>query len=394
MIDIQTTFEIPDYIEQGLKSGEYIRVGGVIREVKTKQIVAMLREVTPDISQSLSLINQVSSVASILNLAVSVVGFTVIIKRLKEIEEQIEKQFSLVQENINNLHRKFDISVYANFTAALGLARDATTMKTDNRINLAISAINRFFEAQQIYDKYVDIAIDENINFADKYILSLSLTYLARARCYLELEEINAAILCLNEGNEALIRHIKKYIRTLLLSQPIDLERYRNELDHYMKLRQRLSQICKWLEPDLNNYSNDQAILSNAQERKILNFIRSKKLRDERFFNSLPPIAVAAAIPLFGKSIAEEMAEKLGEELLDDITKEGINALRFEINLKTIEQIIETYNRFESYLIELQAIQELGMSFKNWLQLTPHTEAQQYKAERIYIIPSQPLDLK
>jgi len=64
MINLHTRFEIPDWIQQGLKAGECVRYGVVIREAKTKLIVAVLREITPDISQPLSLLTQVSSVAS------------------------------------------------------------------------------------------------------------------------------------------------------------------------------------------------------------------------------------------------------------------------------------------------------------------------------------------
>ena len=76
------------------------------------------------------------------------------------------------------------------------------------------------------------------------------------------------------------------------------------------------------------------------------------------------------------------------KECCEDIREESINSFTFEIKLKTIEQIIETYNRFEAYLVEVQVIQQLEMSFQNWLQLTPHTEDQQYAVKRIYIISS------
>jgi len=431
MVDIQTILEIPDWIEQGLKNGEYIRVGSVIREASTKQIVAMLREVIPSPSPSLGLLTQVSSVASILtlgvsvlNLGVSVIGFALILKHLKDIEQQIEEQFSQVQENINNLHRKFDISVYANFTAALGLAHDAITMlHPENRRNMATSAINRFFEAQHIYNKYVDISIDENINLTDKYILSLSLTYIARARCYLELEEVNSAISCLNEGNEVLRRHVEKYVKALLISQPIARVSPNAVGDNFIILGvgtglesdielNRLAQICKWLEPELNNISNDVSILFEAQLKNLVTFlhyemftvgavakIAAKPVLPVLLATMLPltmlPLTMLplTMLPLMLDAFLSTEDKNVKEEDYYTTKEQNISYNLVQV-VEIIEQIIETYNRFEAYLVEVQLLQQLGMSFQDWLQLSPPTKAQQNEMERIYIIPFQLLDLK
>jgi hypothetical protein len=44
METLTATFLIPDWVSAGLANGLYERVGGVIREVGTKQVVAWLRE--------------------------------------------------------------------------------------------------------------------------------------------------------------------------------------------------------------------------------------------------------------------------------------------------------------------------------------------------------------
>ena len=77
---LDVIFTIPDSINQGLESGKYVRVGGVIRDAQKQppEIVAMWREVNPNLSQVLTLLSQCGSVASILNLAVSYIGFIVV----------------------------------------------------------------------------------------------------------------------------------------------------------------------------------------------------------------------------------------------------------------------------------------------------------------------------
>ncbi|WP_100901327.1 hypothetical protein [Nostoc flagelliforme] len=42
--------------------------------------------------------------------------------------------------------------------------------------------------------------------------------------------------------------------------------------------------------------------------------------------------------------------------------------------LEKLEAIIETNRRFQSYQTEVQAISQLGISFHDWLKLTPSTE--------------------
>lgn len=145
MNTVEATFAVPGWIEKGLESQAYERVGGVIRDTQTKHIVAMLREVAPSLSQASTILSQFGSVASILNLGVSVIGFVIVIKRLGEIEQQLKQ----TQEDVKRFHRKFDLSVYANFRAALDLARNAFTMsKSEHRMFSAMQAVNRFLEAQ------------------------------------------------------------------------------------------------------------------------------------------------------------------------------------------------------------------------------------------------------
>jgi hypothetical protein len=421
MIKFHTTFEIPNWIVQGLESQDYIRIGGVIRDAKTKHIIAMLREIAPDISQASTLLTQAGSVASflnlgvsIINLGVSVIGFALILKRLKAIEKILEENLNQIQENIDKLHRKFDISVYANFRAALDLARDATTMiQPENRKNAATLAINRFLESQHIYSNYVDISINENIKVADKYILSLLLTYVARARCYLELDEINNAVLCLKEGAEVLRFHVEKYVKNLLTSQLIARVVAKTVGHNFVILGvgttlespielNRLAQICKWLEPELNNILDDKSILFEAQGKNLVRFLHYEI--NTELYSGL--VAVAALFPILplpimiGKFVMDKTIEAFfsteNKAVKDEPSftmKEEINSQNLVQVVENIEQIIETYNRFEAYLLEVQIIQKIGMSFQNWLQLAPQIETQGHEVERICIIPSQSLNL-
>ncbi len=85
MSAVQVALHVPAHIAQGISSGIYERVGGVVREVGSKQVVAWLREAyetgQPVLSNLVSA-SPVGVVSSVLNLAVSTTGFIVVLKRL------------------------------------------------------------------------------------------------------------------------------------------------------------------------------------------------------------------------------------------------------------------------------------------------------------------------
>lgn len=97
MENVTATFVIPNWITEGLKNQAYERVGGVIREVGSKKVVSWLREVSPSLIQSSTILSQFGSAASILNLGVSVIGFAIVIQRLEEIEQRLK----ILEKDVN-----------------------------------------------------------------------------------------------------------------------------------------------------------------------------------------------------------------------------------------------------------------------------------------------------
>ena len=261
METLTTTFVLPNWIAEGLASGNYERVGGVVRDHLTKQVVAWLREggsiprqglplpadpVTGVLNLIVSAVNtgvsvkgfadvkqklggieqtlqqvqgvlQVTSAASVLNLGISVMGFAVISQRLNELEKRLKK----AEELLKKIDRKIDLGFYANFKAALGLAVSAFTMsQSTNRRDSALQAINRFLEAEHIYADYTDKELEQKSQIADEYLLTLSLAYLAEARCYLELGEHDIALHRFQQGSFIVRERIQKYVELLLTSNP------------------------------------------------------------------------------------------------------------------------------------------------------------------------------
>lgn len=407
MLTIETTFQIPQYIAQGLSSRTYERVGGVIREAKSKQIVAWLREgyktsesgvsnallpsptgiVFNSMNQALSAVNAVTGT---LNLAVSTMGFVIILKRLGAIEQQLGQ----AQELFQKLDYKIDISFYANFRAALDLAINAFTMSnSETRKMSAMQAINRFLEAEQHYAKLADMEIANGSSVADDYLSTLCLAYVTEARCYLELEEVETARRRLQEGTSKLRPLFEKHINTLLTSNPAAY--LHPDLKERIGLK-RLSRIYQWMDPEL-----DEGDVFEKQREDLFRLAQSPK----EWTNSLPQ---AICIPKATTVVPKKMFDGISKQ-----SKKFIGALPSMAKLKTgssekatltseaaaygllpaamvlMETMIEDNNRLTMYESEIEMIHQLGMSFQEWQQIAPSIPAQGDGADLIYITVSQ-----
>ncbi|MBN3879216.1 MULTISPECIES: hypothetical protein [unclassified Nostoc] len=314
---------------------------------------------------------QVTTAASVLNLGVSVMGFAVIAQRLNELEKCLKQ----AEELLNKVNRKIDLSFYANFHAGIELALNAFTMtKPENRRSSALQAINRFLEAEHIYKDYTVNELSQKSPIIDKYILTLSLAYIAEARCHLELEEHETALRRFQEGAKFIRLLLHKYIELMLTSNPAAYlhPQFKSQIDLH-----KLTQIYQWIDPNFNE--------NTVFEMQRENMFKLTQSHDE-WLSSLPSAIVDRSEiqwGIFGGNPTPFTGrfEKEAYKRLPQV---------FEV----IESMIETNRRFESYQTELQAISQLGISFHDWLKLSPSTEIKPEGAELMYIIPSKPLELQ
>jgi len=412
-LPVTVTFMLTDWIAKGLADGTFERVGGVIRNVATRKIVTWLRDnrsLAPQtmsfaanpvtgvlnlivsgantaistkgfadvnqrldgveqhlgvIKQSLQVtqgILQINTAASVLNLGVSMMGFAVISQRLNEIENQLKQAAEL----LNKINRKIDLSFYANFHAGIELAVNAFTMtRSENRRSSALQAINRFLEAEHIYKDYTVNELSQKSQIIDKYILSLSLAYIAEARCHLELEEHETALRRFQEGAKFIRLLLNKYLELMLTSNPAAY--LHPQLKGQINLH-KLTQIYQWIDPNFDE--------NTVFEMQRENMFKLSQSHDE-WLSSLPSAIVDRGEikwGLFGGNPTP---------LTGRFEKEAYKRLPqvFEV----MESMIETNRRFEAYQTEVQAISQLGISFHDWLKLTPSTEVKPEGAELMYI---------
>jgi len=390
---VDTTFFIPEEIAQGLSKGIYERVGGVVRKTGSKQVVAWLREISEKSDSALSIVSGLSSVgavSSILNLAVSTMGFIVVLKRLGVIEQQLDQ----AQEVLRTIDYKIDLSFYANFRAALDLAFNAFTMtNSETRKISAMQAINRFLEAEHHYTKLTDIEIANGSQVADEYLSTLCLAYVTEVRCYLEMEELDTARRRLQEGVAVLRPRFEKHINTLLTSNPAAY--LHPSLSEYVGLK-RLTKVYQWLKPGL-----DESDVFDMQRENLFNLAQkpdewikslpqaiqiSKGATQTNVFNGLAKQSkkFIEALPSMSKISGSKTGSHEAVMQSPEIEIYG----RLPATMGVMESMIEDSNRFAMYESEVEMINQIGMSFQEWQQLVPSSTAQENGANLICITVS------
>ncbi len=406
MNTVNATFYVPEYIAQGLSNRFYERVGGVVRERGSKQVVTWLRDIFENSDPALSNISAlppinavsntlnlafstVTAVSSILNLAISTMGFIIVQKRLGIIEEQLKQ----AQEVLQTIDYKIDLSFYANFRAALDLACNAFTMTNpETRKISAIQAINRFLEAEHYYTKLTDIEIGNGSPVADEYLATLCLAYVTEVRCYLELEELDTARRRLQEGVAALHPRFEKHINTLLTSNPAAY--LHPSIKEQVGLK-RLTNVYQWFNP-----SQDESDVFEMQRENL--FILAQK--PEKWVNSLPQaIRISksgspAQTNVFN-GLAQHSKKLIGQlplmvviSALKTNSQEAVTQSHetkifdsLPATMGVMESMIEDDNRLAMYDLELEIIHRLGMSFHEWQLLKPSIAAQGNGTDLIYI---------
>lgn len=398
-MNLDVTFDVPSHIVNGLTNGSYERSGGVIREKGSKQVVAWLRDIaksdsvlssTSTLSSATALLTNLSNVASILNLAVSTMGFIIVQKRLGAIEQQLEQ----AQEVLRAIDYKIDLSFYANFRAALDLAFNAFTMtNSESRKMSALQAINRFLEAEHHYTKLADMEIGNGSQVADEYLATLCLAYITEVRCYLELEEIDTARRRLQEGAAALRPRFEKLINILLTSNPAAY--LHPSINEQVGLK-RLTKVYQWLTPGL-----DESDVFEMQRENL--FYLAQKQED--WINSLPQaicIPKGASQTNVFNGLAKQSKKFIGA--LPSISKFSGSKTGFQeavtqspeievighlpVIMGVMESMAENYNRLAMYESEVEMMHRLGMSFQEWRQLAPPSIPQVNAMEIICITVS------
>ena len=216
---LDVTFEIPDWIKEGLNTGSLFREGGVVRK-DTGEIAMFLRE-SSGLSQELAkgnlpsaplLASQISSLRSlstaalgmqVLNLGVGTIGFAVVISKLNKIQaglQEIHKKLDEVLVEVQWISRKQDLEMVGTMKSALEIASTSVLASSiDLRRQGLTDARNRLIESANLSRLFLDdlITTKKYLSRPDLFDLSYRTwvcSRIALVQCELFLDENNMAV--------------------------------------------------------------------------------------------------------------------------------------------------------------------------------------------------------
>jgi hypothetical protein len=336
---------IPDAVQKSLDAGIFERVGGVIREVLSGRVIAFLRE-TASVENLAPLLTASGATAlGVLNLSLATMGFAVVLKRINGIQHRLQQ----TQDVLTKLDQKIDLSFFANLCAALDLAHDAFTLvRPENRESAARQSVDRLAEARHYYSAVATSTLNASGPAVDAYLATLTLTAVAEARCYLELEELNRATQRLQTAAAAIQPHVRSHVTTLLTANPAAY------LHPSLKDRvdlSRLTKVLNWLTPGLD----ENAVFELPK------------------FGHIEVPSWLGKLPMLGKAADSTALERLPAAM------------------DTMEGMIEDMRRFEGYCTEVEAIADAGVSFREWQSVAVATSGVADAAPLHYLQLQQPL---
>jgi hypothetical protein len=113
VIPLNVVFDVPPQIAEALLKGSLERVGGVVRDSSSKQVVMWLQDGGSQVSKAMSnpplaggtdALAMANPILSTLNLGVSVAGFTLVLQQLNRISDQIR----MVEAKVDRVSHKLD----------------------------------------------------------------------------------------------------------------------------------------------------------------------------------------------------------------------------------------------------------------------------------------------
>lgn len=340
MSDLQVVLELPEKIELGLTNGTLERIGGVIVERSSRNIVAWLRDSAhiTEIVEPVGAFGLVAGTLSklagtglLLNLAVSSATLFTTIQRLDNLSSAVDK---LAKQQALDFKRDRDTTI----KSALKIARDALEgRKSENRTNAAHQAIGKLYEAEDSLFIDFEQAITNDIVAAQHYLLRAMHVCTSRIRCHLELEEIELARNRLVENINVFQPHSARLVKKLLGKYPavfLHKDFDREEVERFLAVQ-------RWLHKTENDIDIIDALRAQFWKSAALEIKPAS--RTEAMLNKLPNIRTAKPV---------------------NIAKYRRSAL------ESAEVVIENHRRLEGFELEIREMRLSVGSFKDWRDIT------------------------
>ena len=365
-MNLNVVFDVPAQVAQGLLNGSLERVGGVVRDSSSKQVVMWLQEGGSEVSKALSqpplaggakALAVTNPLLATANLGVSVAGFALVLQQLNRISDQIRAFDAKVTH-------KLDDGWLAKLKAGINSCQNGIGVQNDSslRKKRVDDAINMLEEARHYFNQQaVSSALHAEAVSAD-YIGLAFLALAAEVQAHLHLDEGKEAAGTLKQGLEELRPGL-----TQLMNAVLDCS------CHYLKpefAREIDLDLVLWLHNGFRRMQRDP----NEASTQITASELFDQLRDkitavfkshEDWHGEIPQVVVdTSSVPDWWIGPLNQGTDRAARfRLVKEELAKGLNK---------IVALVEAHDRLSGQLLQLGEMHRLGVKpsqLKDWLQL-------------------------
>jgi hypothetical protein len=205
-MNLNVVFDVPALVAQGLLNGSLERVGGVVRDSSSKQVVMWLQEGGSEVSKALanppwaggaSALAAANPLLATANLGVSVAGFALVLQQLNRISDQIRA----VEAKVDRISHKLDDQALAQLKAGINACQNAVELRDPSlRLQMAGQALTTLHAARQFFNQQVVRSAGKAEASSAEYLGLAFVALATEVQTYLQLDEGEKAARTLSQG--------------------------------------------------------------------------------------------------------------------------------------------------------------------------------------------------
>ena len=356
-MNLNVLFDVPALVAQGLINGSLERVGGVVRDASTKQVVMWLQEGGSGISRSIGTPQlaggaraaaAANPLLSAANLGVSVVGFALVLQNLNRISDQIR----VLEAKIDRISHKLDDAALAKLKAGINAGQNAVdTEDPSHRSQRLDAAVNMLHEARQYFNQQAIRSAGMAEATSADYVAMAFLGLAAEVQALLQLDDTEKAARTLRQGLDELRPGLTQlmnkvldctchYLKPEFLGE-VDLDLMTWLWNGFRRIRKQPGEAVEEITP---------SELFNLHRRNITSVFKSH----EDWHGQIPQVIVdTSAVPDWYIGPISQGVDK-GKRF--KVVKKELAS-----GLNKIVAMVEAYDRLSSQCLQLAEMQSLGI---------------------------------
>jgi len=364
-MNLNVLFDVPALVAQGLMNGSLERVGGVVRDASSKQVVMWLQEGGSEVSKAFAnppLAGGANALAAAnpylaaVDIGVSVAGFAMVLQQLNRISDQIRA----VEAKVDRISYKLDDQALAQLKAGINACQNAVELQDPTlRIQLAGQALTTLHAARQFFNQQVVRSAGKAEVSSVDYVGLAFVALAAEVQTYLQLDEGEKAARTLRQGLEELRPGLTQLMNQVLnctchYLKPEFMDTVNLDLmvwlwNGFRRIQRPPGEFARELTPSQ---------LFDAMRKNITDVFKSY----EDWHGEIPQVIVdTSGVPDWWVGpIHQGIDKKKRYKLVKNELAKGLNK---------IVAMVEAYDRLSAQCMQLETMKELGLKPSELQQL-------------------------